>query len=138
LVHSPMKAYLARRSPCAVAILVFLALAGCGAGWHRPPSLEPGPLPLRQQVQVWEGAQVDRWHAVIVTADSISGIPYLSPLHCASCRTTRSRLAVDSVRLGNPVAGFWKTAGLVVATPIVLAAVLCAVGGRTYCWPTGD
>jgi hypothetical protein len=133
-----MTAKFATRQPRALAALAFLALASCGAGWHRPPSLQAGPLQLRQQVQVWHGGEVERWHAVVVTADSISGIPYLSPLQCDSCRIRRSRVTVDSIRLGNPVAGFWKTAGLVVAAPIVLSAVLCAVGGRTYCWPTGD
>ena len=34
------------------------------------------------------------------------------------------RSAVDSVRFGNPSAGFWKTFGLVVS-PIALLIVVC-------------
>jgi hypothetical protein len=37
-----------------------------------------------------------------------------------------ARAQVDSVRLGNPVAGFWKTVGLVIAVPMLTFAVICA------------
>jgi hypothetical protein len=41
---------------------------------------------------------------------------------------------VDSVRLGSPVAGFWKTLGLVVGVPALIAVVLCGPDG-TRCFP---
>jgi hypothetical protein len=41
---------------------------------------------------------------------------------------------VDSVRLGSPVAGFWKTLGLVVGVPAFIAVVLCGPDG-TRCFP---
>jgi hypothetical protein len=36
---------------------------------------------------------------------------------------------VDSVRLGDPVAGLWKTVGLVVGIPLLVLIIACARGG---------
>ena len=88
---------------------------GCGAGWHSVSDLEPGPLRPRQQAQVWQDDKAHQVHGVVVEPDSISGIPYARPLECDSCRITLPRGEVDSVRLGSPVAGFWKTFGLISA-----------------------
>jgi hypothetical protein len=104
------------------------AVIGCGAGWHQPPAPVPDTLAPRQQVQVWHGGKAERWHAVVVAADSVTGISYLRPVTCDSCRVGMPRSAVDSIRLGNPVAGFWKTFGLVVAIPTALLIVVCASG----------
>jgi hypothetical protein len=115
-----------------------VGLASCGAGWHRA-ELTPGPLPSRQQVEVWHTGTVERWHGVVLTGDSVSGVPYLRSIGCDSCRVTRSRAEVDSMRLGNPVAGFWKTVGLVLALPVVIVEGVCAVAGRfPDCWPVRD
>ena len=107
--------------------LVVLALVwGCGAGWHRPRSALPATLAPRQQVQVWQDGAALQWHAVRLTAESVSGIPFLQPVECDSCRIAVARVTVDSSRLGNPVASFWKTMGLVTAivfTPVII-----------YCW----
>jgi hypothetical protein len=105
---------------------LLLATQSCGAGWHRAAQLVPGRLSPRQQVQVWRGGTMLRWHAVRVEPDSINGIPWLRPLDCDSCRRSLPRAGVDSVRLGNPIMGFWKTVGLVLAFP---AAIVIA-----YCW----
>jgi hypothetical protein len=40
-----------RRSGLLISLLG-LSLVGCGAGWHQPRQLTPGPWPARQQVQV--------------------------------------------------------------------------------------
>jgi hypothetical protein len=99
----------------------------------------PGPLKARQQVQVWHRGRVEQWHAVVVTPDSLSGIPFNQPVSCDSCRIAYERAAVDSVRFGNPVAGFWKTAGLVIVSPILIIEIACAVSGHfPSCWPTAD
>jgi hypothetical protein len=99
--------------------------AACGAGWHRPAQLAPGPLSPRQQVEVWSGGAVRRWHAVQVGPDSISGIAFLLPITCDACRTAVPRSAVDSVRLGDPVGGFWGTFGTVVAVPGFILLIAC-------------
>ncbi|HEX4574435.1 MAG TPA: hypothetical protein VH158_04840 [Gemmatimonadales bacterium] len=95
----------------------------CGAGWHQVRGLAPGPLPARQQVEVWRKGSANRWHAVTLTADAVTGIPFLQPLGCDSCRTSVPRSEVDSIRLGNPVAGLWKTVGLILAIDVVALAI---------------
>lgn len=106
-----------------------LSLQGCGAGWRQPARLSPQPLPAHQQVQIWQRGRVARWHAVTLTDDSITGIPYLQPVACPGCRVALARPAVDSIRMGDPVAGFWKTVGLIVAIPTVGLMILCGSHG---------
>ena len=93
-------------------LLVLLSIGGCGAAWRRPVMSPSGPLPPRQQVQVWTGGRMLRLHGVIVGADTVSGVPFLKSLDCDSCRVRIERAEVDSLRLGEPVGGFWKTAAL--------------------------
>jgi len=100
----------------------------CGAGWHQPEQLTPGPLPARQQVQVWSGGHARQWHAVWVGSDSVTGIPFQKPIDCGTCRLSMPRSQVDSLRLGNPTAGFWKTMGLVVGLPVLALVVICSSG----------
>jgi len=115
-----------------------ITLGGCGAGWHRV-ELVPGPLRAGQQAQLWHGPGVEQWHAVVVTADSVSGVPFLQPSACDSCRRSYPRAAVDSLRLGDPVGGFWATAALVVVAPLVAIEIECTVSGHApFCWPTRD
>ena len=111
-------------------LLASSILQACGAGWHQPKQPMPDPLPRRQQVQVWQEGHPLQWHAVVLTPDSVSGIPYHKPVDCDSCRTSISREIVDSLRLGNPTAGFWKTVGLVIGIPTLAYVVLCGGGLR--------
>ena len=115
--------------------LLGLVTLGCGAGWHRPAELSPGPWRPRQQVQVWTGGQAPRWHGVVVQADSISGVGFRQAPDCDSCRVTVALQRVDSVRLGNPTAGFWKTFGLIAALPFVVSTVLCSTPNVQFCLP---
>lgn len=112
--------------------LLTVAAAGCGAGWHQAPTIPLGALPPRQQVQVWHDGQVAQLHAVVVTGDSVLGIPFLRPITCDSCRISIPRAETDSIRLGNPVAGFWRTFGLVVGIPAVVLFAICLSG----CFPS--
>jgi hypothetical protein len=45
---------------------------------------------------------VERWHAVVVSRDSVSGIPYQMPLECDSCRRIISLTYVDSLQAARP------------------------------------
>jgi hypothetical protein len=103
-------------------------LGGCGAGWHR---VEPGPAPIapRQQAQVWHDDRFEQWHALLLSSDSVSGVPYFRAIGCDSCRVGLPRSAVDSLRYGNPTAGFWKSVGLVFGSTALLVAVLCGSDG---------
>lgn len=97
-------------------------LQACGAGWHRTDLVTPESP--RQQLEVWQGGTSRQWHAVRVTDSTVSGISYVSPINCDSCRVTVARSAVDSIRLGNPVAGFWKTIVVFVVIPGLIVAYL--------------
>lgn len=83
-------------------------------------------LSPRQQVQVWLHGTALQWHAVRLTADSISGVPFLQPVECDSCRTRIARAEVDSLRLGNPVGGFWRKVGL--------ASAIVFIPSLIYVW----
>jgi hypothetical protein len=105
--------------------VLILVIAGCGAGWRRIPAPEAGTFAPRQQAQLWEAGKAHQVHAVVVGPDSITAIPFTRPIECDTCRLTWPRNAVDSVRLGSPVAGFWKGVGLVGAAFAVLCARWC-------------
>lgn len=107
-------------------LLALTALqAACGAGWHRIDHHTPAPLPPRQQVQLWSQGHLLRWHAVQWSPDSISGIPFLQPPACDSCRLSLPRFAVDSVRLGDPTGALWRSVGLTFGAMGLAAVVLC-------------
>jgi len=114
-----------------VLVLSALTATGCGAGWRRT-ELSDGPLKPRQQVQIWRAGRMAQWHAVVIEVDTVSGIPFFQPAQCDSCRIRIPRAQIDSMRLGDPVAGFWKTAGLVVAIPIAIMLAVCIETGS---WP---
>jgi hypothetical protein len=108
------------------ALFGLLPATACNAGWHTVALAEPTTLSSRQQAQIWVGRREVRVHGVAVTQDSISGIPIFQPLTCDSCRVAFPRTQVDSLRLGDPVGGFWKSTGLVLLGLLLAAFVACA------------
>ena len=110
-------------------LLLALALvqAACGAGWRRVEDpLAAARQRPRQQVQVWQAGRARQLHSVVVTADSVSGVPYLEPPDCDSCRIAVPRAAVDSLRFGNSTAGLWRSVGLGAGILLGLAIITCA------------
>jgi hypothetical protein len=105
-----------------------LGTLACGAGWHQPLSLAPGAWTPRQQVQVWTGGQAVRWHGVVIRTDSISGVPFLQRLDCDNCRRAVPLAEVDSVRVGHPTAGFWRSVGLTLGLTVAVVLVVCKFG----------
>jgi hypothetical protein len=101
-----------RASAIWIAVLVPLALGGCGAGWRRLDHLPPRGMPARAQVQLWMGRQSRVLHAVTVGADSVSGVPFHLPPECDSCRVAVARSAVDSMRIGSQERGALRSLGL--------------------------
>ena len=111
--------------PVTLTFLLLVLNVACGPGWHRLSPIEPSALSPRQQVQVWQRGSEFRWHAVAITTDSVHGIPFLQPIDCDTCRRSLPRMEIDSIRLGNPVAGFWKGVGLVGAAILAAGLVIC-------------
>jgi hypothetical protein len=72
-----------------------------------------------------------RLHGVVVGPDTVSGVPFVKSLDCDSCRVRIERAEVDSLRIGEPVAGFWKTAALGALAGLVAMCYLgwCEAGG---------
>jgi hypothetical protein len=79
-----------------------------------------------QQVQVWQGSTARRWHGVVASSTTLSGVPYLQSAACDSCRVTVPRSTVDSIRVGDPAAGFWKSVSLL---GVAALAIWCFRGG---------
>ena len=97
-------------------VTLLLGIAGCSyMHWSPDPPkglrYEPG-----QQVQIWTKDTMVRWHAVVVTRDSISGIPYQLSTTCDSCRLTFPWTAVDSALTGHPGSRFLDVVGSIVLT----------------------
>ena len=115
----------------------FLLLAvGCSGGQWAPRRIEP-PFPLEPSdiVGIWSGGKVEKWHAVVITPDSVSGIPYRMALQCDSCRHSMPRAQVDSMKVSpyqrrGPNA--LELAG-VVGAALLLEIVICSVVGAKTC-----
>jgi len=89
----------------------------------------PRQLPPRDQVQVFGSGETQRWHAAVIAADSVSGIPWREPIDCDSCRIALPMSAVDSIQVGHPTGGFWRGVGLSFGTLLAAMFIICASGG---------
>jgi hypothetical protein len=83
-----------------------LTLSGCATApsvhWVREdvhPVAVKGDR-LLDHAKIWSGDAVFEWRTVIITRDSISGIPLAEPSGCTSCRTALPTSAVDSLSVG--------------------------------------
>ncbi len=83
---------------CSLLASVLLA-AGC-THWGRRRVDQPTPVKPHAPVWIWSGDSVMKWHAVVITQDSVLGIPYRKSLTCDSCRRSIPRIKVDSIKLG--------------------------------------
>src|SRR5512135_1692237 len=81
--------------------LAFVLLAaGCWSSyWGQRPLDQPIRVDPDDPVLIWRSSGVEKWHAVVITQDSVSGIPYEAPLKCALCRRSIPRVQVDSMKL---------------------------------------
>ncbi len=61
---------------------------------------EPRPVKPHAPAWIWSSGKVEKWHAVVITQDSVWGVPYRMSLKCDSCRSSMPRTQVDSMKLG--------------------------------------
>lgn len=122
------------RTRAALCVALFL-LTGCGAGWHNVDPAPGSALTPSTQYLIHHGTAVERWHAVRIAADSVSGISWLTPVECDSCRVALPRVEVDSIQLGHPVAGVGKGFALATVAPLLVLALLCTIAGGG-CFPS--
>ena len=112
---------------CSLLASVLLA-AGCSNYWGRRRVDQPIPVKPHQPVWIWSGGQVNKWHAVVITQDSVSGIPYRMSLKCDSCRRSLPRTQVDSMKLGYHTVPEYVIDGTGILAVLTLAeAAVCAV-----------
>ena len=82
------------------ALALVLLMTGCGYWGRRPIDLSP-PLKPHDPVWIWSHDTVSKWHDVVLTQDSASGIPFGTSRDCyAWCRRSIPRVQVDSMKQG--------------------------------------
>ena len=107
--------------------LAFVLLAaGCvsNAEWERRTGFQPAPMKPSDPVLIWSSGTVDKWHAVVITADSVSGIPYETSLECDSCRRSIPLVLVDSMKVRHSTSAKDVAGTSLVFTGIVAAGIL--------------
>lgn len=124
--------------------LIVLA-AGC-SHWEQRPLDESTPMKPSIPVWIWRGGNVEKWHAVVITPDSVSGIPdsvsvilYGTSLNCDSCRRSIPRAQVDSMKVGyntgapKAVKTALRVTAAVAAALLVEVVVCSALGAKNDC-----
>jgi len=86
--------------PRSLTFVAVLLMTGCGY-WGRRPIDQPTPLKSHDPVWIWSQDTVRKWHDVVITQDSVSGIPFGTSRDCyARCRRSIPRAQVDSMKQG--------------------------------------
>jgi len=107
-------------------LLFVLLAAGCTSyvGWR--PLDQFTPVKPQDVVWIWSGGTVNQWEAVIITQDSVSGVPHEMSLCGDACRRNLPRTQVDSMKL--PYIGHHTTAkNAVVAVGFGTAVLIAAL-----------
>jgi hypothetical protein len=119
---------LSRRFATLTCLAILLSTTACGAGWRSVSQIGPKTFQPYQQAQLWTEDGMVRLHALRLADDSVSGIPFLQPLACDSCRIAFSRERVDSIRVGDPTGGFWGTLSLITVAALIVGVMTGRVG----------
>ncbi len=104
-------------------LAVVLLVAGCGH-WEESRVYPATPLKPADPVLIWSSGKVEKWQAVVITRDSVSGIPYGTSVKCDSCRRSIPRALVDSMKLEYRTGGAKVVAGTSLRFAGLLAAAL--------------
>jgi len=86
-------------------------------------------------VWIWTKGGVEKWRAVVITQDSVSGIPFETSRKCVVCRRSIPRVQVDSMKHGYRTLA--QTVTEVVGVPTLLLvgefALSCLLRGSNGC-----
>src|SRR3989475_11297632 len=106
-----------------------LPIAGCwGNYWGRRPVDQPTPIDPGDPVWIWTRGGVEKWRAVVITQDSVSGIPFETSRKCVVCRRSIPRVQVDSMKHGYRTFAEDVTEFVGVLTAAILAeAAVCTL-----------
>jgi hypothetical protein len=116
---------------CLSRVAFLLFAVGCSGGVWEPRRIElPFPIEPSDVIWIWGGGKFEKWHAVVITPDSVSGVPYKMAIQCDSCRRSMPRAQVDSMKIGRPTRApkAWEIAGIL-AAGLLLEFVICSVAG---------
>src|SRR5438876_4234291 len=109
--------------------------AGCSNYWGRRPVDQPTPIHSGDPVWIWTKRGVEKWRAVVITQDSVSGIPFETSRKCVVCRRSIPRVQVDSMKHGYRTLA--QTVTEVVGVPTLLLvgefALSCLLRGSNGC-----
>lgn len=87
-------------------ICMTVLLAGCAGWWplepQHPAALRPGDI-----LEFHARGQAVRLHAVRFAHDSLSGVPWLQPKECDSCRVQYAVDEAADARIGHPETTGW-------------------------------
>ena len=117
-----------------VSALFAVLAAGCATTelkWR--PLDQPTTVKRNDIVWVWSQGMLNRWRAVVLAPDSVSGVPWYLPLNCDSCRLSLPLTQVDSMRLGHEHHNvpLEVLAGIgIVTAAIILDGVVCYLFDR--------
>lgn len=109
-------------------LVACLPAVACSAEWHAVTLPSAAALPAKQQVQRWREGRSTRLHGIALTNDSVTGVPFLQPLSCDSCRVGFARAGVDSLRVGDPPGGFVRTAVVTLVAVLAIGLVTGKLG----------
>ena len=109
-------------------LAVVLLIAGCwGHYWGRRPVDQPTRINPGDPVWIWTKGGVEKWRAVVITQDSVSGIPFETSRKCVVCRRSIPRVQVDSMKHG------YRTLAQNV-TEVLGAVTVLTIGEAALCY----
>ena len=122
-------------------LVLVLLTASCGRGtWIQHRIDEPTAVASADPVLIWSGGKVEKWHAVVITSDSVSGIPYQTSLTCDTCRRSLPRSQVDSMvhgfrasQGGQPIGKTLIEGAGVAGAALLLEYVWCSSQSARHC-----
>ena len=115
-----------------LAFALVLLMTGCGY-WGRRPIDQPTPVKPQDPVWIWRQDTVSKWHDVVITQDSVSGIPFGTSRDCyARCRRSIPRVQVDSMKQGyrTVLQNVTTVTGVTILALFAEAAVCAVVAPR--------